>query len=1189
MEKATNVNTPKHSPGTTREDTGLVATLLAMVSLHGGEAGRTTRRRLVLVCLAGIVGLGTLALELVPSVAAETAGKPEILGFGPHEPSSSYVHATRVLLNGQILPFGSDTHWEVRYSGGALSSCKEGTLGGSGIVEFPSGKGSQFTVELHHLTPETTYHAVLCAENASGPATATTEFTTTPVGPPEIVGLTFLQNRQENIHTTSATFEATVETDGLATEYHIEYAKSLEALDKKEGTLVAGASGSVGVEEDFVKVEPHLEGLEPATEYFLRVVASNAQGGATETFPFTTKFVHPGANLNADAITNITGSSVDVGEVAGASVYPGTFETSWWFETGPSEAGPWTRVSGAEGTIPQAQADEAFHPVSAKITGLTPATEYYVRLNAENSKGPATGQTFPAGGPLLVVGFETSGPPRAETFAVHGVHGDALRLFASVRQAGIDTHYHFQYVTQEDFETGGWAKAENGPEEHAGPGTTHEEFRGSKAELVVFDSQIVAGDVPGLRAGVTYHFRVVASNAQGSVTGGEQTLSVPVVRVVSPEACPNSQFRTGLSLHLADCRAYEQVTPVNKEGTQELFKYSGTMNGTALVGENGEAVEHRAALTHYGSGGGPYFFSRAGGGWQLTAGAPAGEAGVNIYNPEAFDPNLTRFAFKSQLGTLGVAGATVQFRAGPPGGPYATVATVPTNRDQPGWVASSEDFSHLFLQVEDHTLLGSSTGTTSGSDLYEYFEGALRQVNVNGEGHKVGSCGATIAGLGNGVGEKDGHRHAVSGDGSRVFFEAVPGAGCSEASHLFMRLGGTQTRDLGAYRFLAGNAPGTMLVLSGPAGIVLYDVETAAVTTIVPAGAATGLTPTVSAGFATIYFTSHDQLTAEAPVPPDSEIVDLYRYDIASAQLRYLVQIKHSETGQEPSADGRYDYFRAVGVTGLPAGVEHCKETLCGQLFRYDSAASSLECVSCASPFAPEPGLGIENEDNAKISGQTSDGMPAQAYASGDGKYAFFATPAKLVPQDQNGEVPDERASCAEGCPEHFGGSPSTDVYEWRAPGVGECALLQGCLSLITPGTDGFLVALLGIGHEGRDVFFTTHSSLLAQDSDTAGDIYDARIGGGFAAAVVPVECEGDACSTPASAPNDPTPTLLPFTGAGNPLAPAPVGKPKPRGGPRKCFKHGKHHKRVRVKCPKSKPKSRNGKKARSGPRRGGV
>ena len=58
---------------------------------------------------------------------------------------------------------------------------------------------------------------------------------------------------------------------------------------------------------------------------------------------------------------------------------------------------------------------------------------------------------------------------------------------------------------------------------------------------------------------------------------------------------------------------------------------------------------------------------------------------------------------------------------------------------------------------------------------------------------------------------------------------------------------------------------------------------------------------------------------------------------------------------------------------------------------------------------------------------------------------------------------------------------------------------VQGCLALITSGRGGHLNLLLGSAEEGRDVFVYTGSQLIPSDTDTAGDIYDARIDGGSA------------------------------------------------------------------------------------------
>jgi hypothetical protein len=146
----------------------------------------------------------------------------------------------------------------------------------------------------------------------------------------------------------------------------------------------------------------------------------------------------------------------------------------------------------------------------------------------------------------------------------------------------------------------------------------------------------------------------------------------------------------------------------------------------------------------------------------------------------------------------------------------------------------------------------------------------------------------------------------------------------------------------------------------------------------------------------------------------------------------------------------------------------------------------------------------------------------------------FFDTPAELVPADIDGQIAPEGSRTTGGVHTSENYSLSSDVYEWRRDGVDGCALLQGCLALITSGHGGFLNILLGSDRTGENVFFATNESLLPRDNDTAGDIYDARIGGGFPEPPPAVPCEGDACFHPVPAPNDPTPSSEQFHGAGN-------------------------------------------------------
>jgi hypothetical protein len=121
---------------------------------------------------------------------------------------------------------------------------------------------------------------------------------------------------------------------------------------------------------------------------------------------------------------------------------------------------------------------------------------------------------------------------------------------------------------------------------------------------------------------------------------------------------------------------------------------------------------------------------------------------------------------------------------------------------------------------------------------------------------------------------------------------------------------------------------------------------------------------------------------------------------------------------------------------------------------------------------------------------------------------------------------------------------------------------------LITDGRGGYLNLLLGSADEGRDVFIYTNSQLVLGDNDTAGDIYDVRIDGGYPpSSPAPVECEGDACSTPAAAPIDATPSSFTFSGAGN-LISEPSKKPA-----------AKSKKKKKKKVAKRKPKARKNSK----------
>ena len=222
------------------------------------------------------------------------------------------------------------------------------------------------------------------------------------------------------------------------------------------------------------------------------------------------------------------------------------------------------------------------------------------------------------------------------------------------------------------------------------------------------------------------------------------------------------------------------------------------------------------------------------------------------------------------------------------------------------------------------------------------------------------------------------------------------------------------------------------------------------------------------------------------------------------------------------------------------------------EVFAYE-AGGGLLCISCnpagTLPAAKELRAPFSNPDeklNAKTGVWGAAWIPTvehPLYASNvlseDGGRIFFNSFDPLLRRDTNG---------------------AQDVYEWEAPGTGSCAKESpsfhspngGCLYLISSGESSSESTFIAAGPDGRDVFFTTEAGLLPEDPGSF-DIYDARAGGGFPRPTEAAVCEGEACQSPPSLPNDPTPASSAFEGAGNVVEPA--AKPCAKG---KVKKHGR-------------------------------
>jgi hypothetical protein len=343
---------------------------------------------------------------------------------------------------------------------------------------------------------------------------------------------------------------------------------------------------------------------------------------------------------------------------------------------------------------------------------------------------------------------------------------------------------------------------------------------------------------------------------------------------------------------------------------------------------------------------------------------------------------------------------------------------------------------------------------------------------------------------------------------------------------------------------------------------------------------------------------------------------NLYRYDTITGATSYIATVndrafttKQGETrvpysGADwyASPDGRFLLFKsnrpltAFSNAGSSCPIEYEggeNSGPCAELYRYDAQASAgaraVVCVSCGG------GLPTGNARFARSASIGHADGPVTPM-SADGDFVFFDDPSRLVAQAENDTL---------------------DVYEWQAQGTGGCTLSEGCIRLISSPDGAFPSFFLGYSPyylpdgervEGGNVFFGTHAQLVPQDTNSVGNIYDARICLAQSPCIQPpasepVQCEGSACQTPPTPPAERAPASMTLSGAGN-LASPPVAAPKPKPKPKElsraqkrakalrvCRRRDKGHRRRRVVCERrARRKYGTSKKVRKGARsrRGG-
>ncbi|MFL5897747.1 MAG: hypothetical protein ACJ76D_04710 [Solirubrobacterales bacterium] len=756
-------------------------------------------------------------------------------------------------------------------------------------------------------------------------------------------------------------------------------------------------------------------------------------------------------------------------------------------------------------------------PVHAEISGLVSSGRYYYRLAAGNKFGTAFGEPK-LFGPLVVT-------PKA-AFPV--LYTEAT-LRALIDPAGQRTDFHFEY----------------GESEAYGQSTPGGEIAGDEGPVEV------EANLFGLSPERVYHFRIVASNSISAFVGPDQIFTTPA-REASPE-CANAQLRSGASARLPDCRAYELVTPdlnglrpASQIGTNGL---TGSFD-TWLASPGGESFIFDTQGSIPGVDGNgvadQYQAQREPAGWFSSLVAPSG-AQAQIPYPGGLSADH-RYSFWK----VGNRSGSLESRS-----PNATFLRSPTGAYEPvgqGSLGEDPGATGRWISKGAEHVIFSTGGSNSPpavpleSNAPAAGVAAIYDRTPDGVTHVVSLL------PGGGTPTTDSEFLGVSSDGSTVIFEVE--------GKLYERRDNAITLEMapGGGVFAGASDDGRRVFYLHGGNIFGFDAASGQFQ-VTSGGGATPIN--VSADGSHVYFVSPEQLDGSAGAAGSN---NLYVWDGNSATFITILSaddLKDPESaivtlaawtkalGPRP---GAFSGLGAVPARSTPDGSVFVFQSYANltsydsaghsEIYRYDTGSPSLLCVSCdpsGDPPAGEAELEQVNEglnpaqDNLGIS-------PVNATShipnvTEDGRTVFFQTVDSLLPAD---------------------GDNFSDVYEWSG----------GRLSLISSGNSTSNDYLYGMGADGRDVFFETNDSLVPQDQDGGNpSVYDARQGGGFAAAASS-PCLDDACQgPPAAAPGIPAPASSSLEGPGNV---PPKGKrphcPKGkrlirRHGHRVCVKRAKHRK----------------------------
>jgi hypothetical protein len=782
---------------------------------------------------------------------------------------------------------------------------------------------------------------------------------------------------------------------------------------------------------------------------------------------------------------------------------------------------------------------------------------------------------------LLGVGSASAVAPTIVSTGASSVTTKAALLEAQINPEGEATSYRFEYGLA-DCSSNSCTSAPV-PNGNVGAGSS---------------AVKVTREIAGLSPGTTYHFRVLATNASGTAQGPDTTFKTYAL-TIPDTSCPNQEFRYGPGAFLPDCRAYEMVSPVDKNGGDikpvgGIFNalaayYQAALDGNKFTYSN--FVPFGDALSARGSN--QYLATRTSGGWDSHGiSAPLGETLTplsSIYS--IFYDFETQFQlFTPDLSSAWVAdhnetpltpdasqgypnlyrrdNLTESYEALTKGTPSpATEPIGPGPRYYPEVQGVSGDFSKVAFGVAGK--LTPDAANNESEQVYLYSDGELHLVSVlpNGEPDPQRSHAGFFGKL---FWREATYHNSVSADGTRVFWTSEAPFSF-ERGKVYVRINADRAQSAlngsnectepakactitvsapSNSRFHAASADGSKALVEvqeeagggAYAALSLFDVDTETSTPI--AGEVSGVAGT-SEDLSYIYLTSKEDLDAGATAGEPN----LYLYHEGS--FAFIGTLGERDTGTTccasyPTVDSQKSLLRASRVT--PDGRFLAFEAT-PSLTGYDNTAVATG-LPAREVYLYDAGAG-------KLICASCNPSGARPVAQGLlHPFSIVEGPVNTGPPDEV-EIPaaawlqtainphqPSHALASDGSRLYFNAFDALvpgdtngiqDVYQWEAEGTGSCHKPEGCISLLSTGTSSRRSEFIDASADGRDVFIETASDIDPRDPGFI-DIYDVRAGGGLQLPPPPPSpCVGDSCQSIPAAPNDPTPASAGFRGAGDP------------------------------------------------------